>query len=83
MDANKLTLRSQAALDGAHQHAVARSHQTVEPEHLLLALLSDPEGIVIPVLHGVGVAPAPLRDRVVAALDRLPKVYAPGAEVRP
>src|SRR5215211_2526117 len=82
MDADKLTLRSQAALDGAHQQAVARSHQTIEPEHLLLALLSDPEGIVIPVLHGVGVAPAPLRDRVVAALERLPKVYAPGAEVR-
>src|SRR5262245_17300238 len=82
MDANKLTLRSQAALDGARQQAVARSHQTIEPEHLLLALLSDPEGIVIPVLHGVGVAPAPLRDRVAAALDRLPKVYAPGAEVR-
>ncbi|HKN81086.1 MAG TPA: ATP-dependent chaperone ClpB [Actinomycetota bacterium] len=82
MDANKLTLRSQAALDGAHQQAVARSHQTIEPEHLLLALLSDPEGIVIPVLHGVGVAPVPLRDRVAGALDRLPKVYAPGAEVR-
>jgi ATP-dependent Clp protease ATP-binding subunit ClpB len=82
MDANKLTLRSQAALDGARQQAVARSHQTIEPEHVLLALLSDPEGIVIPVLHGVGVAPAPLRDRVAAALDRIPKVYAPGAEVR-
>ena len=51
MDANKLTLRSQAALDGARQQAVARSHQAIEPEHLLLALLSDPEGIVIPVLH--------------------------------
>ena len=31
MDANKLTLRSQAALDGARQQAVARSHQAIEP----------------------------------------------------
>src|SRR5512134_497827 len=82
MDANRLTLRSQAALDAARQQADARNHQTIEPEHLLFALLSDPEGIVIAVLHGMGVSPAPLRDRAAAALDRLPKVYAQGAEVR-
>jgi ATP-dependent Clp protease ATP-binding subunit ClpB len=77
MDANKLTMKSQAALEAARQQAVARSHQAIEPEHLLFALLSDPEGIVFPVLHGMGVAPKPLRDQADAALDRLPKVYAP------
>jgi ATP-dependent Clp protease ATP-binding subunit ClpB len=77
MDANKLTMKSQAALEAARQQAVARSHQAIEPEHLLFALLSDPEGIVFPVLHGIGVAPKPLRDQADAALDRLPKVYAP------
>jgi ATP-dependent Clp protease ATP-binding subunit ClpB len=82
MDADKLTMKSQAALEGARQQVVARSHQTIEPEHLLAALLSDPEGVVFPVLHAVGVAPKALRDRVDAALDRLPKVYAQGAEVR-
>jgi ATP-dependent Clp protease ATP-binding subunit ClpB len=78
MDANKLTMKSQAALEAARQQAVARSHQAIEPEHLLFALLSDPEGIVFPVLHGMGVAPKPLRDQADASLDRLPKVYAPG-----
>ena len=82
MDANKLTMKSQAALDAARQQAVARSHQTIEPEHLLFALLSDPEGIVFPVLHAMGVAPKPLRDEVDAALDRVPKVYAQGVESR-
>jgi ATP-dependent Clp protease ATP-binding subunit ClpB len=83
MDPNKLTMRSQAALEGARQQAIGRNHQTVEPEHLLLALLSDPEGVVYPLLHALGVAPKPLRDRVDAELDRQPKVYAPGAaEVR-
>jgi ATP-dependent Clp protease ATP-binding subunit ClpB len=77
MDANKLTMKSQAALEAARQQAVARSHQAIEPEHLLFALLSDPEGIVFPVLHGMGVAPKPLRDQADASLDRLPKVYAP------
>jgi ATP-dependent Clp protease ATP-binding subunit ClpB len=79
MDPNKLTMKSQAALEGARQQALARNHQAIEPEHLLLALLSDPEGVVYPLLHALGVAPKPLRDRVEAALDRLPKVYAQGA----
>ncbi len=83
MDANKLTMKSQAALEGARQQALARNHQAIEPEHLLLALLSEPEGVVYPLLHALGVAPKPLRDRVDAALDRLPKVFAQGAaEVR-
>ena len=82
MDANKLTMKSQAALEGARQQALARSHQTIEPEHLLFALLSDPEGVVYPLLHRLDVSPKPLRDQVDAALDRLPKVYAEGGEVR-
>jgi ATP-dependent Clp protease ATP-binding subunit ClpB len=82
MDPNKLTMKSQAALEGARQQAVARNHQAIEPEHLLFALLSDPDGVVYPLLHDLGVAPKPLRDRVDAALDRLPKVYAPGVEAR-
>ncbi len=81
MDPSKLTLKSQAALEGARQQALARNHQTIEPEHLLFALLSDPEGVVYPLLHAVGIAPKPLRDQVDAALDRLPKVYTAGTEV--
>jgi ATP-dependent Clp protease ATP-binding subunit ClpB len=80
MDINKLTLKSQAALEGAREQAIARNHQAIEPEHLLFALLSDAEGVVYPLLQHVGVMPKPLRDRVDAALDRLPKVYAPGVQ---
>jgi ATP-dependent Clp protease ATP-binding subunit ClpB len=80
MDPNRLTMRSQAALEGARQQAVARNHQSIEPEHLLVALLGDPEGIVFALLHGLGVAPKVLRDRADAALDRVPKVYAPSTE---
>ncbi|MGE5460665.1 MAG: ATP-dependent chaperone ClpB [Solirubrobacterales bacterium] len=82
MDPNKLTLKSQAALEGAREQALARNHQAIEPEHVLFALLGDPEGVVYPLLHHLGIAPKPLRDRVDAALDRLPKVYAQGSEVR-
>ncbi len=84
MDMNKLTIKSQSALEGAHQQAVARNHQTIEPEHVLFALLSDPEGVVYPLLHQIGVTPKTVRDQVDQALDRIPKVYAQGqaADVR-
>src|SRR5919109_1098941 len=48
MDINKLTLKSKEALAEAERQARARNHQQVEPEHLLFALLSDPEGVVFP-----------------------------------
>jgi cobalamin-dependent methionine synthase I len=38
VDLSKLTLKSQAALEGAREQAVARSHQTIDPEHVLFAL---------------------------------------------
>ncbi len=84
MDLNKLTIKSQAALEGAHQQAVARNHQTIEPEHVLFTLLSDPEGVVYPLLHQIGVTPKSVRDQVDQVLDRIPKVYAQGqaADVR-
>ena len=75
MDLNKLTMRSQAALADAQQQAVARHHQSIEPEHVLFALLGDPEGIVYPLLHHVGANPATLRQQVGAALEAMPKVY--------
>jgi ATP-dependent Clp protease ATP-binding subunit ClpB len=78
MDLSKLTLKSQMALEGAREQAVARNHQSIEPEHVLFALLSDPEGVVYPLLHRLGVSPRTVRDRVEAALDRVPKVYAQG-----
>ncbi len=64
MDLNRLTVRARGALEGAHQQAVARNHQQIEPVHVLFALLGDPEGIVYPVLHALGVQPKTMRDHV-------------------
>jgi ATP-dependent Clp protease ATP-binding subunit ClpB len=80
MDPNKLTLKSQAALQSAQQMARDRNHQQVEPTHVLAALLSDPEGVVYPLLQKMGVSPRSLRDRVDEVLDRIPKVYGAGAQ---
>jgi ATP-dependent Clp protease ATP-binding subunit ClpB len=82
MDLNKLTMKSQAALQEAQRQAAARHHQSIEPEHVLVALLADAEGVVFPLLHHVGANPAQLRARVDEALEAMPKVYAQGVDVR-
>jgi ATP-dependent Clp protease ATP-binding subunit ClpB len=81
MELDRLTIKSQAALQEAHQQASARHHQQIEPEHVLYALLTDPEGVVFPLLHQLGVVPKQLRDTVDEALDAKPKVYAEGVQV--
>ncbi len=80
MDPNKLTLKSQEALQEAQELARARNHQLVEPGHVLFALLSDPEGVVYPLLQKLGQSPRQVRDRVEEALDRIPKVYGPAGQ---
>jgi ATP-dependent Clp protease ATP-binding subunit ClpB len=82
MDLNKLTLRSREALMEAQRLASEQNHQQVEPEHLLYALLSDPEGVIYPLLQSIGVSPRSLRDPLNDRLARIPKVYGPASEVQ-
>src|SRR6266511_3383521 len=75
MDLNKLTLKSQEALQAAQELARSRNHQLVEPAHVLSAVVADPEGVVFPLLQKLGQFPRLLRDRAEEILDRIPKVY--------
>src|SRR6266511_395046 len=75
MDLNKLTLKSQEAVQAAQELARSRNHQLVEPAHLLSALLADLEGVVFPLLQKLGQSPRVLRDRTEEVLDHFPKVY--------
>lgn len=81
MDPNKLTLKSQEAVQAAQELARSRSHQLVEPAHLLWALLSDADGVVFPLLQKLGQSPRALRDRVEEIVDRIPKVFGPQEEL--
>ncbi len=82
MDLNRLTRKSQEALERAGQLARERNHQLVEPAHVLHALLSDPDGVIYPLLQKLGRSPRVLRDRAEEVLDRIPKVYGGAAEAR-
>ncbi|MDP9019639.1 MAG: ATP-dependent chaperone ClpB [Actinomycetota bacterium] len=78
-DPNRWTIRTQEAFQAAATLARDSDHPEVTPEHLLSALLSQPEGVVLPVLERAGLAPLSVRNRVADALSKLPKAYG-GAE---
>ncbi len=74
MRLDKLTTKSQEALQHAHALAEKRNHQALDAEHLLFALLGQKEGVVLSLLQKLGVPVGPLADRLQRALDRLPQV---------
>ncbi len=79
MNAEILTTKSREALAAAISTATGRGHATVEPMHLLLALL-DTEGSTAPaLLRAVGADPDTLRTQATTALARFPS--AAGATV--
>ena len=80
LDPNIFTRKTGEALGAAQAMARERSNSQVAPEHLLAALLSQPESVVIPTIERVGVSTKTIRDRVDADLDRLPKAYGQTAQ---
>src|SRR5437764_4279981 len=75
---DRLTEKTQEAIQQAQTLAQEAQHQEITPEHLLLALLQQPDGTVPPIVQQVGVDPTRVASDVKARLDKLPKVY--GAE---
>jgi len=80
LDPNIFTRKTGEALGAAQAMTRERGNPQVTPEHLLSALLSQPESVVIPTIERVGVSTRTIRDRVDADLDRLPKAYGQTAQ---
>src|SRR5205814_7671162 len=78
VDPNRLTTKSQEALHDAQTLALARSHTEVDGEHLLLALLDQPSGLVPRLLTAAGADPVRLRRGLEEDLARHPRVSGPG-----
>jgi ATP-dependent Clp protease ATP-binding subunit ClpB len=76
--ADRLTEKTQEAIQQAQALAQEAQQQEITPEHLLLALLQQADGTVPPILRQIGVDPARVTSELKAQLDRLPKVF--GAE---
>ena len=78
MDPNKLTEKSSQALHDAQAKALRFGHTEADAEHLLLALLEQPEGIVPRLLTQTGADPGRLAKNLEAELERRPRVSGPG-----
>ena len=74
MRLDKLTIKSQEALQQAQSLAEKRNHQAIDVEHLLFALLGQKEGVVLSILQKLGIPASSIIDRTQKALDRVPQV---------
>jgi len=74
MRMDKFTTTFQHALGDAQSLALGRDHSFIEPEHLMLALLSQEGGSIRPLLARMGAATAGLQGALETALERLPTV---------
>ena len=74
MAVDKPTERAQEAIAASASLAAERGNPVVEPDHLLMALLDAPEGVVEPVLRKAQADMSGLRAATEAALARRPQV---------
>jgi ATP-dependent Clp protease ATP-binding subunit ClpB len=78
MDMNRMTVKLQEALQTASTHAQRRSHQGIDVEHLLLALIEQEGGMTASLLEQTGVALPAIRQAVEQALAKAPQVQGAG-----
>ncbi|MGH6628242.1 MAG: Clp protease N-terminal domain-containing protein, partial [Terriglobia bacterium] len=71
---DKFTIKAQEALQGTQEVASRFGNQHLEPVHLLLALVEQPEGIVPAVLQKLGVQATTVAQETEKAIEALPKV---------
>jgi ATP-dependent Clp protease ATP-binding subunit ClpB len=79
MDFSKFTLKAQEALQAAQKLAGESGNQEIAPVHLLLSLLEQEEGLALPVLQKLGVAPQGMKEEARAEIASLPQVQGGGA----
>ncbi len=78
MQFDKFTLKSQKAIQAAQQLAQDNNHQEIQTSHLAKAILTQPEGIVVPVLQKMGIDPSLALMDLNQLLEKLPKVSGQG-----
>src|SRR6266496_2137641 len=80
---DQLTIKSQEAVQEAQRDARARGNAELTPDHLLLALLKQSEGVVVPILQKLGVNAERLASDVEADLEGRPRVSGASADASP
>ena len=78
---DKYTIKAQEAVQAAESVAHRYNHPTLDPEHLLAALLEQRDGVVPPLLSALGVQAGTLAGELEKILTGKPKVYGDGAQL--
>jgi ATP-dependent Clp protease ATP-binding subunit ClpB len=81
MNLNRFTEKAQEALASAQSLAQQRNHQQMEPDHLLLALLEQEQGLAPALLQKMQANLSTVKRRVEEELAKVPKVTSPSGEV--
>src|SRR5262245_34234784 len=71
---DKLTVKSQEAVQRAQSLAGEKGHPEMDPLHLLAAILDEQEGVARPILEKIGVNVPQLQKQIKTELDRKPQV---------
>ncbi len=80
MDAEKMTMRTQKALNEAFNQAVKNNNQQVSVEHLLYALIDQEEGLIPMLAEKMGVSVDKLKNVAKVEMNKLPRVTGQGAQ---
>ena len=80
IDPNQWTQKTREGFVAAQELAKTESHPEVTPEHLLLTLLGQADGVVLPILQRLGHEPLTVRNRLNEKLGELPKAF--GGEIQ-
>ena len=80
MDMNRMTQKSQEAIQAAQALATRFGHVEVDGEHLLLALFEQPEGLVARLVQRLDIDPGTVTETLRREVQRLPAVSGPGVE---
>ena len=82
MNLNQYTEKAQEALLAAQSLAVEHGNSLIDPEHLLLALLTQDKGIVPPILTACDAVPSQLMSDITREIAAKPKVSGDVGEIR-
>ncbi|MDA3812744.1 MAG: ATP-dependent chaperone ClpB [Candidatus Cloacimonetes bacterium] len=74
MNINRFTIKSQEALEKAHQIAENLGHQEITPSHLLMALVKQEEGFTKSLLKKLDIESSAIENDLNAFLQNLPKI---------
>ena len=80
MDVERMTQRVQEALNAGYTRALTERNTQTTPEHLLAAILDQPEGVAAPILQKAGLDPTTIGNKVDAAIAALPRHSGPNAD---